>query len=86
MSLNVFECMCPRFKGLLGSMSTNPFYCENTRVPMLQHSIRAILIRATMEVLVLRRNKAISALVGLIMKEHPARVGGLYYVMSVGMS
>ena len=42
---------------------------------MLQPSIRAILIRAAMEVLALRRDKDISALAALIMKGKPARVG-----------
>ena len=42
---------------------------------MLQLSIRVILIRAAMEVLALRRDKVISALAALIMKEKLARVG-----------
>ena len=44
-------------------------------LPMLQPSIRAIPIRAAMEVLALRRDKDISALAPLITKEKPARVG-----------
>ena len=42
---------------------------------MLQPLIRAIPIRAAMEVLALTRDKDISALVALIMKEKLAMVG-----------
>ena len=50
---------------------------------MLQPSIRAILIRAAMEVLALRRDKAISALVALITKEQLVIVGIIMFLVSV---
>ena len=54
-------------------------YC----LSMLQPSILAILTRAAMEVLALRRDKDISALAALITKEKPARVGIITCLMCV---